>query len=173
MMLTRLRMKGAPLADIRVVEFDEDRLPIILVDVKDTMTVFRLTVKNVLVLQKLLLRKALWDFGIKGIREDEINIMTVIDPQLHRAGSYKAKRYTTFAKIPNGLLNPGVRPEGQLVCISVDVKGESFFGHIRRVRRNIVRHRRLKQMRCTGLGGPQAKKEPAADAQSTLQEQTH
>ncbi|AKK04566.1 hypothetical protein CMUST_01080 [Corynebacterium mustelae] len=137
--IVRLRMNPGLLAELGVVPFVEDRLSVVAVKVKDTVSVPSITLEDIHVLMSLIARKALGNLGVGGVSESQVDLIFRVDPQVKRFRRFgnilgtKVQRNVGLFSISSGLGNPGESPVRHLVLVTVDVQKESFFKHATRI----------------------------------------
>ncbi|OFI55199.1 hypothetical protein BKD85_06605 [Corynebacterium diphtheriae] len=140
--LFRLRISGAPLVELRVVPFEKDRFTVIHADVKDPVTVHAVTIEEIHRVMTLLFRQTLRNLGVSRIGKDELDIVFRLDPQARETSSPKIKRYTALLEGIHRVNNPGERPVRHLVFVTIDIKREGLFVHIRR----LLRYRKVNRL---------------------------
>ncbi|CAB0887105.1 hypothetical protein NCPHL90_01684 [Corynebacterium diphtheriae] len=148
--LFRLRVKGTPLVELRVVPFEKDRFTIVHADVKDPVTVHAVTIEEIHNLMTLLFRQTLRNLGVSRIGKDELDVVIRLDPQARETGRPKVKRYTALVEGIHSVGDPRERPVRHLVFVTIDIQRESFIAHTKRVIRRIKHdsrfHRKMKHL---------------------------
>ncbi|CAB0582678.1 hypothetical protein CIP107536_00201 [Corynebacterium diphtheriae] len=125
--LFRLRVKGTPLVELRVVPFEKDRFTI----------VHAVTIEEIHNLMTLLFRQTLRNLGVSRIGKDELDVVIRLDPQARETGRPKVKRYTALVEGIHSVGDPRERPVRHLVFVTIDIQRESFIAHTKRVIRRI------------------------------------
>lgn len=141
MQLDHLAIPGAPRALYGVIPLEESGLSVIVIDVKDPVTVPSVALEDVHELMTLIFGKSLRNLGITGIKKNEVHLIFWLDPHINSARTTKIQRHTALFEVANSQLDPRVSPVRKLVLISVDIQRESLVGHIKRIVR-CHRHRR-------------------------------
>ncbi len=148
MRLMTLKMIGAPRSEVGIIPLGKTGLSIITVKVKDPITIEAIPVKDA---HELILRKTLRNLGVMRVGEYEADLVARLDPQVNTARSAKIQRHAGLFKVSHSLCDPGESPVVQLVFVSIDVKREGFFAHIKRLHRSWCR--RLRFARLTKKNG--------------------
>lgn len=149
MSTTRLkRVAGAPLAELRVVPFPENRLSLVIADVKDAVTVPTIAFRDVFQADLLVVRQILGNLGITGVSEDELNVVAVMKPKVTRFWKPQVQRHTALVEHAERTADPGESPVRHFVFVTVDYKRE---GLLRHTRKRIRRRRTLRRNSSTPI----------------------